>query len=146
MVKNLRINYNQLLMKKKQRKSEDAETAAEFKKDKHDLVEKCLVLIGDKYMEIALKHDGSRILQALIKFGHREHRTKIVESLKDKYVELACGNYSHYLASKMYYYAPTNEQKTYLRTQLCGSVSKLVSHQYGAEVLEFVYSRCNETE
>jgi hypothetical protein len=71
---------------------------------------------------------------------------KIVDALKDKYVELACGNYAHYLASKMYYYAPTNEQKNYLRTQLCSSVSKLVSHQYGAEVLEFVYCRCNETE
>jgi hypothetical protein len=96
-------------MKKKERKSEDKETAEAFKRDKHDLVENCLQLIGDKYMDVCLKHDGSRILQALIKFGHREHRIKIVEALKDKYVELACGNYAHYLASKMYYYAPTNE-------------------------------------
>lgn len=74
LVKKLRINYNQLLMKKKDRKSEDPEIAAAFKKDKHNLVEECIKLIGEKYMEVCLKHDGSRILQALIKFGHREHR------------------------------------------------------------------------
>jgi len=46
----------------------------------------------------------------------------------------------------MYYYAPTTEQKNYLRAQLSNAVNKLVSHQYGAEVLEFVYCRSNETE
>jgi hypothetical protein len=102
-------------MKKKERKSEDKETALAFKRDKHILVEDCIKLIGEKYMEVCLKHDGSRILQALIKFGHREHRMTIIEALKDKYVELASGNYAHYLASKMYYYAPTTEQKTFLR-------------------------------
>ena len=111
MVKNLRLNYNQLLMKKK-------EKGPEVKELKHGLVENSIKMIGDKWIELCYKHDGSRILQSLLKFGHREHRVTIVNALKDHFVELATSKYAHYLASKMYYYAPEAEQKTFLRMKM----------------------------
>lgn len=79
--------------------------------DKHALVEECIKLIGEKYTDLCFKHDGSRILQQLLKFGHKLHRVTIIDALKDQYVELATNKYSHYLASKMYFYAPNEELK-----------------------------------
>ena len=137
--KTLRLNYNQLLMKKK-------EKGPEVKELKHSLVGKSIEAIGDKWIELCYKHDGSRILQSLLKFGNRVHRATIVNALKDNFVELATSKYAHYLASKMYYYAPENEQKAHLRAQMTGQMSKLVQHAFAAETLEFVYCRCTETE
>lgn len=53
LTKKLRINYNKLLMKKKEMANEE----------KHAVVEDCIKLIGDKYADLCFKHDGSRILQ-----------------------------------------------------------------------------------
>ena len=39
--------------------------------EKHTLVQECMDMIGDKYTELCFKHDGCRVLQALVKFGNR---------------------------------------------------------------------------
>jgi len=48
----------------------------------------------------------------------------IVDSLKEYFLELAGSKYAHYLASKLYYYAPENEQKAFLRKQMALQMSK----------------------
>ena len=61
LIKKLRINYNRLLIKKKELGNEE----------KHTLVAESIEMIGDKYTELCFKHDGCRVLQALIKYGNR---------------------------------------------------------------------------
>ena len=61
LIKKLRISYNRLLMKKKEMSSEE----------KHAIVQECIEAIGEKYPELCYKHDGCRVLQALIKFGNK---------------------------------------------------------------------------
>lgn len=39
--------------------------------EKHVLVAECIKLIGEKYTELCYKHDGCRVLQALLKYGNR---------------------------------------------------------------------------
>jgi len=56
--------------------------------EKHALVQECMDMIGDKYSELCYKHDGCRVLQALIKFGNRPQRSTLVDKLKDNYVVL----------------------------------------------------------
>jgi hypothetical protein len=53
--------------------------------EKHKLVEECITTItaADKYNELVYKHDGCRVMQALIKFGNRPQRQFVVEKLKD---------------------------------------------------------------
>lgn len=108
LTKKLRINYNKLLMKKKEMANEE----------KHAVVEDCIKLIGDKYADLCFKHDGSRILQQLLKFGNKPHRITICDALKNTFVDLATNKYSHYLASKMYFYAPTEELKAFMRLKM----------------------------
>ncbi len=96
MIKNLRINYNKLMMRKKEVANDE----------KHILVAECIKLIGDKYNELCYKHDGCRVLQALLKYGNRVQRELVVDKIKSNFVTLMSSKYSHYLASKSYHFAP----------------------------------------
>ena len=73
LIKKLRISYNRLLMKKKEMSGEE----------KHAIVQECIDAIGEKYPELCYKHDGCRVLQALVKFGNRPQRILVVDKLKD---------------------------------------------------------------
>ena len=110
--------------------------------EKHELVQECINAIGEKYTELCFKHDGCRILQALVKFGNRPQRELVVEKLKDEYVTLMQQKYSHYLASKLYLYAPLDSQKEFFRKQIAAQMNKLVMHAYGSEVVEYIYTQC----
>lgn len=61
LIKKLRTNYNKLLMKKKDFSQTNESKAA--------LVQECIDAIGEKFSELIYKHDGCRIIQAMIKHG-----------------------------------------------------------------------------
>ena len=108
MIKSLRINYNKLMMKKKESSNPE----------KHAIVEESIKLIGEKYTELCYKHDGCRVLQALVKFGNKPQRTLVVDKIKPLFTTLMSSKYSHYLASKAFYYAPEPAQKAFIRSQV----------------------------
>ena len=47
--------------------------------------------------------------------------------------------YSHYLASKIYHYAPLESQKESFRKLISTSMNKLVLHAFASEVIEYIY-------
>ena len=110
--------------------------------DKHAIVQECIDAIGEKYTELCYKHDGCRVLQALVKFGNRPQRILLVDKLKDCYVHLMQQKYSHYLASKLYHYAPLDTQKESFRKMISSQMNRLVIHSFGSEVIEYIYSQC----
>lgn len=50
--------------------------------------------------------------------------------------------YSHYLASKLYHFAPLDSQKQAFRNLISASMNKLVLHSFGSEVVEYIYTQC----
>ena len=50
--------------------------------------------------------------------------------------------YSHYLASKLYHYAPLDTQKESFRKLISSQMNKLVLHSFASEVVEYIYSQC----
>jgi hypothetical protein len=66
-------------------------------------------LIGEKFKELIYKHDGCRVIQALLKYGSVKQRDLLTEKIKEDFVHLMTNKYSHYLASKAYHYAPNDE-------------------------------------
>ena len=108
LIKKLRINYNKLLMKKKELKQTNESKAA--------LVQECIDAIGDKFEDLIYKHDGCRIVQAMIKHGSVKQKELIIDSIKEHVVELMTKKYSNHLTQKAYYYAPKPEQKKYIRS------------------------------
>ena len=51
-------------------------------------------VIRDKVKEIVLKHDASRIVQSVVKYGGSKERDEIARELKGSYKELAQNKYS----------------------------------------------------
>jgi hypothetical protein len=76
------------------------------KEEKAGIIDECITLIGSKFNELCFKHDGCRVLQALLKFGNKSQRSLIIENIKENYLHLLTNKYSHYLASKAYLHAP----------------------------------------
>jgi AAA+ superfamily predicted ATPase len=54
--------------------------------------------------------------------------------------------YSHYLASKAYYFAPEPEQKLYFRQLVTREINKYIIHSYASEVIEYIYNLSNDQE
>ena len=73
-------------------------------------MDECIKLVGEKYAELSFKHDGCRVLQALLKYGNRPQRILVIEKIKSHFVTLMNSKYSHYLASKAYFLAPVEER------------------------------------
>ena len=72
------------------------------KSDKEGLVQEMVELVGEKYQELIYKHDGCRVLQAMLKFGSKDQRSKIVNEIKGSFVFLMTNKYSRHLAAKAY--------------------------------------------
>ena len=128
LIKKLRINHNKLMMKKKDISNEE----------KHKTVAECIELCKDKYAELSFKHDGCRVLQALVKFGNKPQRETVVKNLMPLYIDLMSSKYSHYLASKAYLYAG-EEQRAAIRKEVLNSIQKLILHSFASEVVEYIY-------
>jgi len=97
-------------MKKKELKQTD--------ESKYLIVKETIELIGDKFEDLIYKHDGCRIIQALIKHGAKDQKVFVIDSIKEHIVELMSKKYSRHLAQKAYFYAPLPAQKQYFRTQI----------------------------
>ncbi|CDW78334.1 pumilio domain-containing protein kiaa0020 homolog [Stylonychia lemnae] len=138
LIKKLRVNYNKLIIKNRDKRMEKGE--------KCELVKECIELIGLKFEELLYKHDGCRILQALLKYGNKEQKTKVVESIKPHYLHVMSQKYSHYLASKAYLHAPMPEQKQYFRTTVTTEINKYIIHAYASEVIEYIYGLSTDQE
>ena len=97
-------------------------------------------MIGDKYNELCYKHDGCRVLQSLVKFGNRPQRSEVCDKLKENFIVLMQQKYSHYLASKVYSFAPEDAQKLALRKTVQTQIGKLIMHAFASEVIEHIYA------
>lgn len=70
----------------------------------------------------------------------------VVDKIKANFVELMSSKYSHYLASKAYYFAPEVAQKNFFRTEVQGSIQKLILHSYACEVVEYIFCQASDSE
>lgn len=82
----------------------------------------------------------------MLKYGNRVQRAKVVDSIKEHYLHLMTNKYSHYLASKAYYYAPEPEQKLYFRTLVTKEINKYIIHSFASEVIEYIYNLSTDAE
>lgn len=116
----MQLNYSKLLIKKK----ENLVT----KEQKWTIIDETIALIGSRFKELCFKHDGCRVIQAMLKYGNRAHRITVIDAIKEYYIQLMSNKYSHYLASKAYYYAPEPEQKQYFRSLVMAEINGKIVH------------------
>ncbi|KAF5391242.1 hypothetical protein D9757_003012 [Collybiopsis confluens] len=79
-------------------RSKDKGLTAEKRKQ---YVEELMGVVKGKIKEIVFKHDASRIIQTLAKYGSKLQREEIADELKGSYVDLARNRYAKFLLLKL---------------------------------------------
>ena len=89
---------------------------------------------------IATKHDGSRVLQAVVQFGDASQRSTVLAELGAKLAELSKLQYSHYVVLKLLKHCTlTERQQGELAAHLRGHIVTLGTHAVGAKVVEAAF-------
>jgi len=125
--KNLNKKFNQIIQK-------DFDRTAKKK-----LIDEFLRSHDGKLLSICHKHDGSRVIQASLKFGEKDQRSKIVSELKEHVATLANSKYARFLVLKMLKYTP-REYFAEMRGLLLKSRDKLIGMKEGIQILERLYT------
>ncbi|KZO94578.1 ARM repeat-containing protein [Calocera viscosa TUFC12733] len=95
--------------------------------------------------EIVFKHDTSRIVQTLVKYGGSDERNEIAAELKGSYPELATSKYSKFLVTKLIRYCPSH--RISILQEFQKDVIRLLLHREGSQVLADAYELyCNAAE
>ncbi|PCH37111.1 ARM repeat-containing protein [Wolfiporia cocos MD-104 SS10] len=90
-------------------------------------------VINGKVKDIVIKHDASRIVQTVVRYGGEKHRNEIATELQGKYKELAQSKYSKFLVTKLIRFCPSH-RATILR-EFQGHVLRLLLHREASSVL-----------
>ncbi|CAK4072390.1 unnamed protein product [Aphanomyces euteiches] len=99
------------------------------------LVEELFHLVSGKIYDVAAKHDASRVIQSLLKFGTPAQRTSVIQELQPQLLELAKLQYGCFLVTKMLKYG-SKEDRALIVREMTGNVVKLATHNVAANMLE----------
>lgn len=89
LVEDLKKNWNQLRMKSTSNEA------------KQELIAGMMKKLGGHVVEVALRHDASRIIQSIIQFGSPQQRLAILAELSPKLAEIAKTPYGHFTGLKV---------------------------------------------
>lgn len=101
-----------------------------------ELVEQLHEGLRGTYREIALKHDASRLVQAVVQHGNDAHRTAVLQELASSLVELSRSPYAHFVVTKLIECSSTRALQQQLYKALKGHVYLLAVHSIAARVVE----------
>lgn len=107
------------------------------------MMEELMRLLTGKFMQIALQHDASRVVQAALQFGNLSQRKIIVEELCEdgNIVKLAQSQYAHFVVLKMIKYCVKDDDTIQkIIKSLKGQFTKLAVHAVGARVVEIIFA------
>ncbi|OQR91384.1 hypothetical protein ACHHYP_04735 [Achlya hypogyna] len=92
-------------------------------------------LVQGKIYDVAAKHDASRVIQSLLKFGSPAQRSGAVKELQPYILELAKMQYGYFLVQKMLKYGNKDDRALIVK-EMTGHVVKLATHNVAANILE----------
>lgn len=101
--------------------------------DRQKHIASLMDVVRGNVKDIVLKHDASRIIQTVVKYGNQAQRNEIATELKGKYRELAQSKYSKFLVTKLIRFCPTHRPAILLEFQ--SHVLKLLLHREASSVL-----------
>jgi hypothetical protein len=96
-------------------------------------------LLKGQFSQLTSKHDSSRIIQTILKFGDERMRSAVFAELQRKFVDLSMSPYGRFLVVKLFKYSSV-EQRGAIFRELYGHIARLARHKEGAKLVEFAYS------
>ena len=98
------------------------------KKERDVLVLKLMKLLSGKIVDISLKHDGSRIIQTLYKYGTAEQRSSITKELLKSVVSISKTKHGRFLVISMLRYSSKQDIEAFLEA-IRGKLHAMSTHQ-----------------
>jgi pumilio family protein 6 len=95
-------------------------------------------LLGGKFKDLILKHEGSRVVQTCVKHGSPAERTQIALELKGAFFEVSKNKYGKHLVSKLLLYCP--KQRDLIINEFYGHIVKGMKHKDASWVIETIFS------
>jgi pumilio family protein 6 len=114
------------------------------KNDKSPLVKKVINLMEDKYENYCYKHDGCRILQGCLKYGSKEQKKKIIDSLLPFLFKIICGKYSIYLSGKIFKYSDNEQKNKILEDIIKPNFKDLLKYSGGISFTKMIFTYSNQ--
>ncbi|KAH7890344.1 armadillo-type protein [Phlebopus sp. FC_14] len=96
-------------------------------------VRELMNVVKGKVKDIVFKHDASRIIQTIVKYGGQAERDQVAGELRGRYKELAQSKYSKFLVTKLIRLCPTHRASILLEFQ--SHVLRLLLHREASGVL-----------
>lgn len=106
------------------------------KSKREALVAELYALVKGKMYDVAAKHDASRVIQALLKYGKPEQRSQCVSEMREHLLDLAKMQYGCFLVQKMIKYGSAADRAVIVK-QLTGQAVQIGTHNIAANVLEY---------
>ena len=103
------------------------------------LMDEMMSLITGQIEDLVFKHDASRIIQSLLKYGSSAQRNTIASELKKHTVEIAKSQYGKFIVSKILNFCP--DYRKGVIESFYGNVRKIIKHRHAGLVLEEAYSQ-----
>ncbi|EPQ51495.1 ARM repeat-containing protein [Gloeophyllum trabeum ATCC 11539] len=100
-------------------------------------VQDLMNVIRGNVKDIVFKHDASRIVQTVVKYGKQDVREEIAEELKGSYKELVQKRYSKFLVNKLIKQCPSHRAAILLEFK--GNVIRLLLHREASRVIADAY-------
>ncbi|KDQ55462.1 hypothetical protein JAAARDRAFT_71318 [Jaapia argillacea MUCL 33604] len=100
-------------------------------------IKELMNVIRGKVKDIVFKHDASRIVQTVVKWGKQKERDEVAEELKGNFKTLAQSKYSKFLVTKLVRLCPNHRPSILLEFQ--GSVVRLLLHREASSVIADAY-------
>mmetsp|Transcript_19880 Transcript_19880/g.42837 ORF Transcript_19880/g.42837 Transcript_19880/m.42837 type:complete len:625 (-) Transcript_19880:97-1971(-) len=124
------------------------------REETRELTDELMELLRGKFAEVAMQHDASRVVQAVVQYGTPEQRLDVVKELANADVagsgksnstnsiaELCKIQYAHFVVLKIIKYCFKEAECVRIVVKsLKGQVPKLAVHAVGARVVELLFS------
>ncbi|KYR03092.1 Pumilio RNA-binding region-containing protein [Tieghemostelium lacteum] len=114
----------------------------ETKKDKDErakLSQELFNKLKGNMLNVVLKHDASRFVQTLLKYGTHDHRLQIFQELKGHEILISKGHYGRFLVLKLLKYGDKEHRDKIIQTYY-GKIFNLISHKESAKIVEYIYA------
>ncbi|KAI9223679.1 armadillo-type protein [Blastocladiella britannica] len=113
--------------------------------ERAELMTTMMPAVKGNVRDLIFKHDASRIVQCMVKYGNEAQRLAIATELKGTFLELARSMYGRFITLRFLKY--TSAVRSSIIAEFKGAVPKNIKHLIAGYVLESIYTDyCNSKE
>ncbi|KAJ1305592.1 hypothetical protein OPQ81_000589 [Rhizoctonia solani] len=105
--------------------------------ERQKYIEELMNVLRGNVQDIVFKHDASRIVQTLVKYGGQKERDEVAAELKGKYRDLAQNKYGKFLVTKLIRYC--NTHRAAILSEFHNHVIRLLLHREASPIIADAY-------